>query len=139
MPDIFSRLTTAIRTYIDTRINTPNDGNGSNCPCACHFWGPIAGVTCPLTCPLSAGSTRFDGCHDCDCKSGRFHSLHLKPLFLTRTDERYHYSKTMGEPCYSIQWSAMHALASTDDMNDEETREIARKTLGVEPPVDLTK
>jgi hypothetical protein len=46
----------------------------SGCPCECHMWVFVS-ISCPPDCPEIAG--RFDGCHDCDCKTGKHRHFHV--------------------------------------------------------------
>jgi len=48
----------------------------SGCQCPCHMW-VFAGIPCPPDCPDIFG--HFDGCHECDCKSGKHYFIHRHP------------------------------------------------------------
>ena len=43
------------------------------CPCLCGHLA-IAGVACPESCPNRGN--HFDGCHECNCETGRFYKNH---------------------------------------------------------------
>jgi hypothetical protein len=69
-PTIREMLGQAAKTAPEGWVSEASD----SCPCRCHVAPPLLGITCPPDC--TEGKFRFDGCHECDCSTGKFYEKH---------------------------------------------------------------